>query len=105
MKYYTIQPSPKLATYVRMFWVYEGDASAESPYVYRGYADGCTEMVFHYSGVYDQLIDDDLVGSFAAGIHAQTRKYSRFIVNKDWGIFGCYLYPYALPKLFLLPAS
>src|SRR5262249_23007871 len=31
--------------------------------------------------------------------------YSRFIVNRDWGIFGCYLYPYALPKLFGYPAS
>jgi AraC-like DNA-binding protein len=88
-----------------MFWVYEGEASAESPYIYRGYADGCTEMVFHYRGVYDQLIDGERLGSFAAGIQAQTRKYSRFIVNKDWGIFGCYLYPYALPKLFSLPAS
>ena len=105
MKYLTIQPSPKLAPYVRMFWVYEGEASVEKPYIYRGYADGCTEMVFHYRGVYDQLVDDKQVGSYAAGIQGQTRKYSRFVVDRDWGIFGCYLYPYALPKLFSLPAS
>jgi hypothetical protein len=88
-----------------MFWVYEGEASADEPYIYRGYADGCTEMVFHYRGVYDQLVDGEQVDSFAAGIVAQTRKFSRFVVNRDWGIFGCYLYPFALTKLFSLPAS
>ncbi|HTH37066.1 MAG TPA: helix-turn-helix domain-containing protein [Pyrinomonadaceae bacterium] len=105
MNYYTIQPTPRLAPYVRTFWVYEGEASEAEPYIYRGFADGCTEMVFHYKGVYDQLIDDRQVDSFAAGIVAQTRKFSRFVVNKDWGIFGVYLYPYALTKLFSFPAS
>jgi len=105
MRYLTIPPSPKLAPYVRMFWVYEGEASEQKPYVYRGYADGCTEMVFHYRGVYDQLIDGKQVGSLAAGIQGQASRYSRFIVDRDWGIFGCYLYPFALPKLFALPAT
>ena len=105
MKYLTIPPSPKLAPYVRMFWVYEGEASAAQPYIYRGYADGCTEMVFHFRGVYDQLIGDERVGSIAAGIHAQTRHHTRFVVDCDWAIFGCYLYPFALPKLFGFPAS
>ena len=104
MKYYTISPSPKLAPYVRCFWVYEGDASPEEPYIYRGFADGCTEMVFHYCGVYDQLIDGKQLDSFAAGIVAQTRNFTRFVINKNWGIFGCYLYPYALTKLFSIPA-
>jgi AraC-like DNA-binding protein len=105
MKYYTIPPPPFLARYVRLFWVYEGEASAESPYVYRGFADGCTELVFHYRSVFDQLNDDSIERSFAAGIHAQTRKYTRFIVDRTWGIFGCYLYPFALPRLFSFPAS
>jgi hypothetical protein len=84
MKYLTIPPSRKLAPYVRMFWVYEGEASAAQPYIYRGYADGCTEMVFHFRGVYDQLIGDERVGSIAAGIHAQTRHHTRFVVDCDW---------------------
>lgn len=105
MKYYTIQPSPQLARYVRCFWVYEGEASAANPYIYRGYADGCTELVFHYQGVFDQMIDGSAEGSFAAGIHAQTRKHTRFAVDRNWGIFGCYLYPFALPRLFSFPAS
>jgi len=105
MRYYTIAPSQNLARYVRMFWVYEGGASKAEPYVYRGYADGCTEMVFHYRGVYDQLIGNERLGTISAGIHAQTRHYTRFIVDRDWSIFGCYLYPFALPKLFGFPAS
>src|SRR5436190_21969615 len=105
MKYFAIPPTPKLAPYVRCFWVYEGDASPEEPYIYRGYADGCTEMVFHYRGVYDQLVNNERLSTVAAGIHAQTRKFTRFIVNRDWGIFGCYLYPFAFPKLFGFLAS
>jgi AraC-like DNA-binding protein len=105
MKYYTFAPPPQLARYVRFFWVYEGEASAETPYTYRGFANGCPELVFHYQGVFDQLIDGNLESSFTAGIHAQSRKYTRFVVDRPWGIFGCYLYPFALPRLFSFPAS
>jgi AraC-like DNA-binding protein len=105
MKYFTIQPPPSLAEYVRCFWVYEGEASASEPYIYRGYADGCTELVFHYRGVYDLLVNDKREKSFAAGIHAQTRTFSRSIINEDFGIFGCYIYPYAIPRLFSLPST
>jgi hypothetical protein len=87
MKYYTISPPPRLAPYVRTFWVYEGEASEAEPYIYRGFADGCTEMVFHYRGVYDQLIDGKQVDSFAAGIVAQTRNFTRFVVKSRLGNF------------------
>lgn len=105
MKYFTTAPPQNLAPYVRCFWVYEGEASKAEPYIYRGYADGCTELLFHYKGVYDLLIDGKPEKSFAAGIHAQTRTFSRSIIHEDFGIFGCYLYPYALPKLFSLPST
>lgn len=105
MKYYTIPAPPHLARYVRFFWVYEGDASAETPYIYRGYADGCTELVFHYQSIFDQLINGNAARSFAAGIHAQTRNHVRFVVHRNWGIFGCYLYPFALPRIFSFPAN
>jgi AraC-like DNA-binding protein len=105
MKYQTIPPSPKLAQYVRCFWVYEGEASAAHPYVYRAYASGCAELVFHYRSPFDQLVNGQAERSFAAAIHAQARKHSRFVVHQNWGIFGCYLYPFALPRLFSFPAS
>jgi AraC-like DNA-binding protein len=105
MKYYTIPPPPCLSRYVRLFWVYEGDASTEKPYIYRGFADGCAELVFHYGSVFYQLIGDKFERSFPAAIYAQSRKHTRFTVDRSWGIFGCYLYPFALPRLFSFPAT
>lgn len=105
MKYFTIDPPPLLAPYVRAFWVLEGDASETSPYIYRGYADGCAELLFHYDGLFDEIVGDEVRGSYAAGLHAQTRKVTRFIVKRNFGIFGCYLFPFAIPKLFSYAAS
>jgi AraC-like DNA-binding protein len=105
MKYQTIPPPPKLAQYVRCFWVYEGEASTAQPYVYRAYANSCAELVFHYRSTFDQFVNGQAEPSFAAAIHAQARKHSRFVVHQNWSIFGCYLYPFALPRLFSFPAS
>jgi AraC-like DNA-binding protein len=106
MKYYTIPPPPRLAPYVRFFWVYEGEATDAQPFIYRGYADGCTELVFHDRSPFDLVAADDTrKSSYAAGIHAQSRLFSRWIVDRDWAIFGCYLYPYAIPRLFGFPAA
>lgn len=106
MKYYTIQPSPKLARFVRLFWVYEGEATEAEPYIYRGYADACTELVFHFRTAFDLVRPDEShESSIIAGIHAQTRKFTRWVAKRDWAIFGCYLYPYAIPRMFGFPAS
>lgn len=105
MKYSTIAPPEELGAYVRCFWVFEGDASAAQPYVYRGYADGCTELIFHYRGVYDLIVGGVREKSFAAGIHGQTRTFSRAVINETFSIFGCYLFPHAVTALFGLPAT
>lgn len=106
MFYQTFQPSQRLAPFVRNFWVYEGEASVEQPYIYRGFADGCVELVFHHRGPFDLVLaGGSEEASLAAGIHAQTRNFSRWIVKRDWSIFGCYLYPYAIPRLLGFPAS
>jgi AraC-like DNA-binding protein len=106
MNYYTISPSPRLARYVRSFWVYEGEASENEPYIYRGYADGGVELVFHYRSPFDLVKSDETSEtSIAAGIHAQTRKFTRWIAKRNWSIFGCYLYPYAIPRFFGFPAN
>jgi AraC-like DNA-binding protein len=106
MKYFTVPPPPRLAPYVRCFWVFEGEASDAEPYIYRGYADGCTELVFHYQNPFDIILpDESTTPGFSAGIHAQTRTFSRNIVYRNFGIFGCYLYPYAIPRLFGFPAN
>ncbi len=104
MKYCTITPSDSLSPYVRSFWVLEGEASQAAPYIYRSYADGFAELLFHYNGVFDELVGDERISSYSAGIHAQTRKVRRFAVDQSFGIFGCTLYPFAIPKLFGFPA-
>jgi AraC-like DNA-binding protein len=105
MKYYTLDPPASLGPYVRSFWVLEGEATEKAPYIYRGYADGCAELLFHYDGMFDELVGDEERSSYAAGLHAQTRKFTRFIVKRNFGIFGCYLFPFAIPKLFSYAAA
>lgn len=106
MNYYTIAPPEQLVPYVRCFWVYEGEASADQPFVHRSYADGCAEMVFHYRGTFDQVFDSGKTGpSFRSGLHAQSARFSRFITTENFYLFGVYLYPFAIPKLLRLPAT
>lgn len=100
MRYYTIPPPASLAQHVRCFWVLENDEA----YIHRSMADGCVEMVFHYNGVFDEIMGDKTEPSFTSGIHGQSRRVRRFIIDKGFGIFGVYLYPFALKQLFGLPA-
>ncbi|MGI9542235.1 MAG: AraC family transcriptional regulator [Cyclobacteriaceae bacterium] len=105
MNYHTIQPSKELAKYVRYFWVHEGSASISKTYVHRSMADGCVELLFHYKGQFDELDGDLVEKSFVSGIHGQSNKLRRFRINQNFGIFGAYLYPSAIPELFLMPAT
>ncbi|GGM77685.1 AraC family transcriptional regulator [Dyadobacter beijingensis] len=106
MKYFTIPPPADLARYVRFFWVLEHDLPGDEPYFHRTMADGCAEMVFHFKGRFDEILKTGLQeASFHAGIHGQSRSFRRFVIGQDFGIFGVYLYPYAVPALFGVPAA
>jgi len=95
MKYYTIPPPPSLSHFVRFFWVLESD---DAGYIHRSMAQVCTEMIFHYNGIFDELLDDNRSEqSFAAGIQPQCDRIRRFSIRRQFGIFGVYLYPYTLP--------
>lgn len=106
MKYYTIQPPEILKPFVRFFWVLEHElAAGETPYIYRSIADGCTEMVFHYQTNFEEIIADGKEISGPSGIQFQTDKYRRFITRQSFGIFGVYIYPFAVPRFFNIPSS
>lgn len=106
MKYRTIEPSKSLSKYVRHFWVLEGEATVEKPYIHRAMADGSVELLFHYNGVFNELITDDkTIKSYTAGLDGQSQKMRRYAINTNFGIFGVYMYPFALPDLFQIPAS
>lgn len=107
IKYDTFPPPPDLAPYVRFFWVLEGEGvdRSEAPFIYRSMADGCAELLFHYSGIFDELKHLEHEKSFTSGIHGQSQRFRRFLIRENFGIFGAYLYPFALPLFFSLPAS
>lgn len=102
MIYYTIPPSEKLKEFIKFFWVLESKES----YTHISMPDVCPELLFHYNGQFDELIDKSKSQkSFTAGIHAQTHQRRKFYIDSAFGMFGVYLYPYAIPLLFGIPAN
>ena len=103
--YHTFPPPPHLAAHIRSFWVLEGRL-AGMPYTHRTMADGCAEMVFHYKGPFKEVTaSGKMEDSFLSGYHGQTDRFRRFTIDTHFGIFGVYLYPFALPDLFNIPAA
>ncbi len=83
----------------------ESEASREKPFIYRAMADGCAELVFHYRGRFVELTPYGSIDQSYGLIHSQTRRMRRFITHQNFGIFGVYLYPYALNQLCAMPSS
>jgi AraC-like DNA-binding protein len=106
MKYLTFNPPPHLTKYVRYYWVLENEVAGGPPYFHRTMADGCAELIFHYRGRFDEIASDNKTDlSFTSGISGPTQRFRRFTIKEDFGIFGVYLYPFALPVLFGIPAT
>ncbi|HOO08377.1 MAG TPA: helix-turn-helix domain-containing protein [Cyclobacteriaceae bacterium] len=106
MKYRTIQPTKKLSRFVRFYWSLEGSVPNGHPYVHRTLANASPEMIFHYKGSFEELNQSGQTEkTFLTGVHAQTDRVRRFIAKSDYGIFGVYLQPYAIPVLFGVPSS
>lgn len=68
-------------------------------------ADGCPELLFHYKGRFEKLENDQTKNCFSSGIQGQSHEFKRFWVDRNFGMFGVYLYPYAIPELFGFDAS
>lgn len=107
MNYYTLPPSQELAPYVQFFWIFEDSAiSSSQPFIHRSMADGCCELLFHYQGRFSDLSSDGTSQpSFTAHISGPSQTFSRHLTQEAFGIFGAYLYPFAIPAFFGLPAS
>ncbi|AWA29448.1 AraC family transcriptional regulator [Flavobacterium magnum] len=106
MQYQTFAPPVHLAPYVRFFWTLEGAVAAHTPFVHRCLADGCPELLFHYKGKLDRIDDEGKPQNcFLSGIQGQARHFRRFAAGSDFGLFGVYLYPNALPELFHFAAT
>jgi len=106
MLYQVFDPPANLAPYVRFFWALESDLEPGETFVHRSMADGCVEMVFHYRSAFDEITPDERIESSPlASIQAQSTRFRRFVTGESFGIFGAYLYPFAIPRLFGFPAS
>lgn len=101
MIYHTIKPEKSLTEYVRFYWMLEGRVSPDQPYIHRTLANASPELIFHYKGPFEELTQaDQAEKTFLTGIHAQTNRVRRFIAKSDFGIFGVFLQPFAIPALF-----
>lgn len=106
MQYFTIPPPKILAHYVRHFWVLECEVSPGDPFIHRTMADGCPELLFHYKGRFDRLDhSNENYDCFTSGMQGQAHEFKRFWANRSFGLFGVYLFPYAIPELFGMPAT
>jgi AraC-like DNA-binding protein len=105
MTFKIIQPSKQLADYVRFFWFLEGNPSEKKPFVHHAFAYACPEMLFCYKGQFRYSSKFEEERNLYSGIYGQTQSFSQVASTADFGIFGFYLYPHALPQLFCLPAS
>jgi AraC-like DNA-binding protein len=106
LKYSIIKPYYPLSEYVRYYWILEGIASSENPYLHRTLANASPELLFHYRGSFEELCTTgQYEKSFSSGIHAQTNLHRKFSIQSDFGIFGVYLQPYSIPALFNMPST
>lgn len=102
LNYATISPNARLNGLIRSYWILESD----SAYTHYGMADVCTEMIFHYTGRFDELTGNGgYTPSFLSGIQGPGSRTRQFRIGHGFGIFGVYFYPHALSTLFHIPAE
>ncbi|MFA7473304.1 MAG: helix-turn-helix domain-containing protein [Spirosomataceae bacterium] len=105
MKHEIIAPPPHLEDYVRMFWFLEFDSPECGPFVHHAFAHHCCEFIFCYKGQFVYESASDGKKKMITGIFGQTQTLSKVTSGPNFGVFGFYLYPYALTQLFNLPAK
>lgn len=101
MRYHVVPPPASLAPYVRFFWILESN----EPYIHQSMADGLVELIFHYQGTFDQVTDSGSETSALSLMQGPSSRYTRFETRQGFGIFGVYLYPFAIPQLLAMPSS
>jgi AraC-like DNA-binding protein len=80
--------------------MYEHSPVSGGAFVHRAFADSSAEMIFHYSGRFTELTPNGATDSPLAHLQGQSTGVKRYSTHTSFGIFGVYLYPYALPVLF-----
>lgn len=68
-------------------------------------ADVCVEMVFHYNGQFNELINESSEVCALTAMQGPSSQIRRFRIDRPFGMFGVYLYPYSIPVFFNIPAT
>lgn len=100
-------PAPACLTeYVRFFWILESTGPAPFPFMHRATAECCPEFIFYFKGeVKVFTAEGNSEKTFGSGVYAQSSDFRKFVIEKDFGMLGVYLYPQAIPLLFDIPAN
>ena len=101
MNYYTITPPAILAEYIQFFWVLEGTATTEMPYIHRIMAESSPEWIFYCKGRFElhgtspgqQTISPSVISG-------SVQNFKIVYTSTDFCLFGVCLFPYAIPPIF-----
>ncbi|GAA0562071.1 helix-turn-helix transcriptional regulator [Chitinophaga japonensis] len=105
MHYYTIAPPARLAEYIQFFWVLEGSAGAEAPFCHRVLAESAPEWIFYCKGQFEAYgTGTDRQTTSLSCLAGQMQGFKKLSTASDFCLFGIYLFPYAIPAIFGLPA-
>lgn len=105
MNYYKIPPPAALSEYIQFFWVLEGAATPERPFHHRVLAESSPEWIFYCKGQFET----DGTGTERhktplSCLSGQLQSFKKLYTRSDFCLFGVYLFPYAVPGIFGLPA-
>ena len=105
MNYYTIPPPAKLAAYIQFFWVLEGSATTGKPFYHRVLAESSPEWIFYCKGQFEVYgTGSDSQKTPLSCLSGQLQHFKKLHTMNDFCLFGVYLFPYAIPGIFGLPA-
>jgi len=105
MNYHTIQPPGKLAEYIQFFWILEGSATADKPFHHRVLAESAPEWIFYCKGQFElHSTGPERHRTPASCLSGQMQHFKKLYTVSDFCLFGVYLFPYAIPGVFNLPA-
>ncbi len=104
MIYNIIDPPVELSKIVRHYWFIEKDAGNVDGMPFKLMADGFANLIFQYNSAFRNM--DDQSNSFPSVIlHGHSSQVYHVTASDKFGVCGIALFPYAIPRLFNVPAS
>jgi AraC-like DNA-binding protein len=105
MNYHTIPPPAALAEYIQFFWVLEGSATAQKPFYHRVLAESSPEWIFYCKGQFElDGTGTERHKTPVSCLSGQMQNFKKLFTLNDFCLFGVYLFPYAVPGIFGVPA-